>query len=356
MHPAPANPPGVATHTDIVGDVTERRSRGEKAVIARRHAPYFLERSVHIICDHVIGDTFETLCFPTGRIVGSLFPPRFYAPSYLKHNLANLIAFLDDVAESSESAFVVRTRQDLEEAAFGRRLGIVLCFQGCSPLEDVAELLGAYFRLGVRILNLSSALVPNLAIGHAQDPDGRGLTEFGVRLVNEAARRGMIVDLAGCSERGFWDVMERFAGPVLASSINCRSVMDRPGNFTDDQIRALAQRGGVMGVIFDARSVGEATVEGLIRHVMHIAEVGGPDVAAVGPNVGAEHMYPKETYERVFRDAGFWSGSYAPGLEDFIGIQLICDALQAHGGNDEQIAALRGGNALRLLHQALGGS
>lgn len=345
---------GVATHTDIIGDVVESRSRGQRGVVASRHASYFMNHGIHIICDHVIGDTFETLSFPTSSILRSLFPPRFYAPSYLKHNLTNLTMFLDDMDESASNAFVIRTAADLMEARSGSRLGIILCFQGCSPLEDVSLLLRTYFRLGVRILNITSALVPNLAVGHAQGPLALGLTDFGRELLLHAADLGMIVDLSGVSEQSFWDIMEFFPGHVMASTTNAATVHPNASNFKDDQLKAIGARGGVVGVIFNDRSVGGNTVSAVADHVEHIAREAGTSSVAVGPNVVEPHMYPKETYERVFRDVGFWSGNYPEGMDSFAGIRLLAAEMERRGWTTDQTNGLVGENAYQMLYNALG--
>jgi len=344
---------GVALHTDIVGDVVERRDRGENGVIESRHADYFLDHGIRIICEHVIGDTFETLCFPTRRVLQGLFPPEFYTPSFLKHNLSNLLTFLDDIDESKSKVVLIKSGKDFEEVISGGKLGIVLCFQGCSPLENEASLLSLYYRLGVRILNLSSALVPNLVVGHALDKDPRGLSSFGERVLEEASNLGMIVDISGCSEKSFWEVYDKFSGLIIASTSNCRQVYSRPNNLSDDQIRAISERGGVVGVIFNTRSAGERSVDAVVRHVNHIADVAGFETAALGPNIVEERMYPKETYERVFQDVGFWKGDYPTGLESFAGIDLVCEGLAKIGWGEDQINAFQGGNAYRVLNGAL---
>ena len=252
---------GIALHTDIIGDIVERRSQGERNVIERRHASYFFENKINLICDHVIGDTFETLCFPTKKILQGLFPPSYYSPSYLKHNLINLVSFIEDINESSNSALLIRNKKDIEIAINQKRLGIILCFQGCSPLEDEPTLLRAYCNMGVRIINLSSALVPNLAVGHAVENEERGLSNFGKEVLKEAEDLRMIVDLSGCSERGFWDVLKYFSGSVIASTSNCRAIHNRPNNLSDEQIKALSERSGVIGVIFNSRSIGDPTID-----------------------------------------------------------------------------------------------
>src|SRR5215471_12716199 len=92
----------VAAHTDVVGDVAERQSNGERGVLAARHAATFWAPAVNCISEHVIGDTFETQRFPTRELLRSLYGSQTYNPTRLKHALRGLAYILTDLEQSAE--------------------------------------------------------------------------------------------------------------------------------------------------------------------------------------------------------------------------------------------------------------
>lgn len=149
--------------------------------------------------------------------------------------------------------------------------------------EDNLDLL---FSRGVRSVTLTWNFenplgYPNIDFVH-QD---KGLTPFGKRMVEKMAHMGVAPDVSHLSDQGFWDVADILKGPFLASHSNARSVHCHPRNLTDEQIRAVAESGGVIGLNFCAYfldGTSHSTLEALLPHFEHIYRVGGAEVLALG--------------------------------------------------------------------------
>jgi membrane dipeptidase len=140
-------------------------------------------------------------------------------------------------------------------AVKAKKIAAVIAIEGGEPLEgDIGALRTAY-RLGTRSLTLTHFPRNELGDGSGAD-SGSHLSEFGSEfgkaVVEEMNRLGMIVDISHLNETGFWDVMELSRDPVLATHSNCKALCGHHRNLTDDQIKALAEKGGVMNLSFCA--------------------------------------------------------------------------------------------------------
>jgi membrane dipeptidase len=113
----------------------------------------------------------------------------------------------------------------------------------------------------------------------------KGLTPFGQEVVHEMNRLGMIIDTSHLSDAGFYDVAKLSTKPFVASHSNARAVCGHTRNLTDDMIKLLSDKGGVMGINFEKSFLGGndvSRVEDMIKHIRHIVSVGGIGVAAIG--------------------------------------------------------------------------
>jgi membrane dipeptidase len=180
------------------------------------------------------------------------------------------------------------------------------------------------------------------AAGNAEAQCGGGLTRFGVQLIEEMNQLGMLVDVSHISERGFYDTLEVSRRPVIASHSCCAALCDHPRNMTDDQIRALAQHGGVLGITFvpgfidprwtPAMWPERPSVEQLLDHIDHAVEVGGIDHVGIGSDF----------------DGG---GSVLPDAAEY---PRLTAGLAARGYSAAALRKILGENHLRVLRQALG--
>jgi membrane dipeptidase len=204
----------------------------------------------------------------------------------LRRALEQVAAFDRALRECPDEVRSVRSRADLDDDG---RIGLLLSLEGVEPLGYDATLADVFWELGVRMVSLTWNRRNPFADGCAETSDG-GLSLAGRELVTRLVELGAVLDLAHASPRTFDDVLELVPpGRVCVSHANCRAVVDAPRNLSDDQLRALAGHGGVVGVLAHpfVLAVGEPTIDRLIDHIDHICAVVGE--AHVG--LGGDFMF-----------------------------------------------------------------
>jgi membrane dipeptidase len=227
---------------------------------------------------------------------------------------------------------IVKTAKELEACRADGCFAALLGIEGAHSLEGDLDLLGAFARRGVRYLGLlhfsaNDAGYP--AHGRGRN-DREGLTPWGRALVERCDEEGVLVDLAHINKRGFMDACALTRRPVLVSHTGVSGAFAHWRNIDDEQIRAVAATGGCVGVIFCPRYVGGDGLEPIVRQVLHILEVAGEDVPALGSD---------------------WDGFIIPtqALRDPLGLPLLVDALLAAGLSETALAKLLRGNVMRVL-------
>lgn len=244
--------------------------------------------------------------------------------------------------------------------------------EGADPLDGRAENLEHFYRLGVR--NVIPAWDDNPFSGTSAGP-GHGLTAEGVRLIEQCQALHVMVDVSHLSDAAFWQVCEIVRGPFIASHSNCRAVSPSPRNLTDEQIRALADRGGVMGInlapdflspdylaAWDA-VMGQAT--GLLKGAdaatrQRIRDEAGPRLRAI-PLPGTEWIARQACHaiqvggEDCIGLGGDLDGiSFMPaGMTGIESYPLIIDALAAAGLSQAQIEKVCWRNMARVFEEVL---
>ena len=340
----------VLMHTELVADVAERRSAGERAVLKTSHLSRFRQGAINCICNYVLGDTFQTNRFPSVALLHGYHPPRAYAPTQVKHALAVLGQVLEDVAESAPEWTAATEAEGIESAASSGTIAMVLAARGATFLEEQPLLLSIFHQLGLRALSLVSDR-SNAAASAAGDDERGGLTKLGTSIVREAHRLRMAIDVAGLSPRAFWQVAELIDGPFVISLGNVSRLCAHPANLGDDQIKAVAERGGVIGVHAEptALSQSRATVSAFVDHVEHIAQQAGVDSVGIGLNVTESSMIPMDTYARLFpKDAAMFAArEMTQGLSAHSDLLNVTAELYRRRYSPDDIRKILGLNALR---------
>lgn len=261
----------------------------------------------------------------------------------LPEALRMIDAIYSQVEASEGKAVVVYRAAEAERAKAEGRQGVLISIEGGEPIGTDLAVLRMLYRLGVRAIGLVWNQRNAIADGVGELRTRGGLTTFGVELVKEMNRLGMLVDVSHLSEPGFWDVLEVSSQPIIASHSNARARCDSPRNLTDDQIRALAENGGVMGINYFRGFVDEefrrgdkskGDIQGILNQIDHIVGLVGPSHVGLG---------------------GDFDGAYpVAGLEDVTRLPAITQGLLDRGYRDEDILAILGGNHLRLIRQVIG--
>jgi membrane dipeptidase len=299
----------------------------------------------HAEARHIYGDMWQTSLaqldasavrvvvastWPGDRAGGTLSSEALKANEYYMHRYTA-------VARDSPGWGVVLTAEDLELALEGPTRGLVIHVEGMPRFEThVEEVLQRWFDLGCRSVGVMWNKANGLGFGPG---DARGgLTQRGKKAVQWLDRNPLVLDTAHMSETTFWDTLSATSGPAIASHANARALWNHPRNLTDDQLRAIADRDGVIGVAFTSLFLGEDGTSGAARvvdHIEHIAAVAGGAHVAVGSDLG-----------------GINAGAL-PDLASVKQLGLLFDEMSARGLSRDLVAAVANANATRVLVASL---
>lgn len=251
---------------------------------------------------------------------------------------------------------LVRTSADLPPVGDGTADGNVqflMHLEGASPLEGSMAALEALFQLGVRSIQPTWNLRNELGDGVRERATKSGLTTFGVAAVQRMQELGIVVDLAHISETGFWHALEVTEGPVTVSHANSRAIYDHPRNLTDDQVRAIAERDGVVGLhtLPTFTGPGNPTIDDLLRHLDHLVDVAGVEHVSFGGDFVASDG-PRPAREAIFHDPRE-APPTIPRLAEVDELPNLAAAMLAHGFSTDDVTAVLGGNLRRMLSQVL---
>lgn len=262
-------------HSDLLYDVTRRRLMGETHVLERCHLENLRKGGVEGL----------VLALWTSWTENSFWSHVRGGETDAGRTSLMLRCMKEELAECSAVALV----RNAEEAEKARSAGKIYAFLGVEGMasierESVAGVDG-YADLGARLGMLTWNEENDLATGAGGDPR-KGLTVYGKQAVRRMQERRMLVDVSHLNDGGFWDVMDLTDGPVIASHSNCRAICDVRRNLSDEQLRAIRDTGGIVGLNvhhgFAHTDPQQQTVEMLARHAAHMADVMGIEHVACG--------------------------------------------------------------------------
>lgn len=255
--------------------------------------------------------------------------------------LQMLDAFYQELDQYNGEMALATTPAEVEAAFAQGKIAAILGIEGGEALEERLSTLRMFHRLGVRLLTLTWNFRNALADGLWEARTGSGLTEFGVQVVQEMNRLGMLVDIAHLSPSGVADVFRVSGAPVVASHANAQALCGNPRNLSDAQLEALAAAGGVVGVTFVPSFVADdpaqATLERLVDHVDHIVRVAGVDHVGLGSDWD-----------------GFSGEGSVQGLKDVTDTPALTRELWRRGYSPTDIRKILGENWLRVWRRVAG--
>jgi membrane dipeptidase len=252
---------------------------------------------------------------------------------YLKQGLEYVNRYDYCLLENRDALAGIKTLADLADAEKEGKIACLLALEGAEPLEGSLELLDIFFRLGVRCLSPTWNNRNWFADGINEAAAGGGLTVMGRKAIQIMAEKGIILDLAHISPRGYFEALEIAPCPPLVSHTNARRLCDHPRNLTDEQIRALAEKGGAVGISFYPPFVSgqeTARLDQLVDHFIHVAAVAGVEHVAIGSDFDGIQ-------------------STVDGINDASCYGILQEALAERGFNETELELVSGGNVKRLL-------
>jgi membrane dipeptidase len=281
------------------------------------------------------------------------------------HTVAS-IAQIQQLIEAHPGYFTqVRVATDMLRAKQQGKLGIILSFESVEMLGGQLGSLEVFRNLGVRVMQLSYNRKSPFAAG-VMEPEGGGLTTLGRDAVREMNRLGIAVDLSHANPATTADVLGLSLKPPLMTHAGCAAVHAHPRNKTDEQLRALAAKGGVVG-IFDlpylTASPRQPTLDDYMAHLEHALQAAGEDHVGIGSDVGIDPFdttpkgmaeFARELEER--RAAGLSAPeedrpTYVVGLNVPNRIEIIADRLLRRGHSAAVTEKVVGANFARVFTQ-----
>jgi membrane dipeptidase len=302
-------------------------------------------------------------------------------PEAVKRTLDQIDDVREMVRTHAKDLVLCTTAAEIRRAHADGKIAILIGVEGGHMIDSDLAVLRSYAALGARYMTLTHYLNDEWADSSTDKPAHNGLTDFGKEVVREMNRQGMMVDISHVADKTFYDALAVSQAPMIASHSSCRALCDHPRNMTDDMIKALASKGGVIHInyymgflsqeyrdamksnpeldkqmqaeiekrcgknedcqllegdnlIREAVAAGKlprVTWEAIIQHIDHAVKLVGADHVGLGSDFdGANMPY---------------------GMEDVSMIPKITDALLKKGYSEADIRKILGENTLRVMEQ-----
>jgi membrane dipeptidase len=322
--------------------------------------------------------------------VGAIFFSVFVASNYVdgNHSANRALQLIDtvrhDIVRRYPNDFVLATTaDDVVKAHRKGQIASLMGLEGGHAIEDNPRLLRDFYRLGIRYMTLTHTNTNGWAdsSGDINDPKVQhhnGLTPQGKEIVHEMNRLGMMVDISHVADKTFWDALETSSAPLIASHSSCRALDNAPRNMTDEMIKALAQKGGVIQINFSCgflsqrsrdaeanspfmaryqdmvkqykddparlkqemdklfaeakKSAVRASLQDVVAHIDHVRQIAGIDAIGIGSDFDGVECTPQ-------------------GLDDVSKFPNLTRALLEKGYSANDIRKIYGENTLRLMRQ-----
>lgn len=245
--------------------------------------------------------------------------------------------FINEINKNKDNIKIVTSVSELQKAESENKIGAFLSIEEGDVLQGNLSNIDKVYDMGIRIITLTwnyknSLGYPNYKYLYKD----KGLTNLGIEMVKKIEDIGIIPDVSHLSDKGFYDVAATCKKPFIATHSNARVITNHPRNLTDDMIKVLADKGGVMGINFCSDFLGTSKIsriEDMIKHIDHIKSIGGIDCISLGSD-----------FDGIENDVEIQNASEMSKLE----ISLI-----NHGYSYEDIEKIFYKNALRILKENL---
>jgi membrane dipeptidase len=329
-------------HVDLLLELAWRRGREEENPFGAHWLPSLRAGGVRLqVCPIYV----EGELVPDGALRAAL----------------SLAAAFHAAVRENEDVVQISTMADLDALDEPDRFGLMLSIEGAEALGSSPELVDAFWALGVRMVGLTWSRRNAFADGSGE-PSAGGLSRLGEELVDRLVSLGCAIDLAHASEQTFEDVLARTdtSAALIVSHTCCRAIRDISRNTSDDQLRAIAERDGLVGIMALASAVDpeQHDLERYLDHLEHAIAVAGPDHVVLGGDFmaqlvqsGAVGLSPREV--KQFGSKLLDPGTPVTGLAGPEDYPAVADGLRGRGHDENTVAAVTHGNLMRFLRRAL---
>lgn len=272
----------------------------------------------------------------------------------LAQTMHYLAGVRDHIQANPEKYMLIKTVEDIEKAKREGKLGLSFMFQGANPLEKRLELVESFSMLGVKSLLISYNARNAFGDGCVEEEDA-GLSRLGRELIKTMNKHGVLIDVSHSGRKTSLQAIELSTQPVIFSHSNVNAIHPHVRNLTDEQIKAVAQSGGFIGINGNGPLLGDpnASISKYVDHMDYIIQLVGDDYVGLGTDL----VYFREIFgEFMAKNSVVYPGNYGvKSIDQWQSVQpqhlvLIVDELLARGYQEATIRKILGGNYLRVAN------
>jgi membrane dipeptidase len=308
---------------------------------------------------------------------------RVMGPPAVQKALDQIDAVHENVKKHSNDMVFCRTAAEVREAHKNGKIAALTGVEGGHMIGNDIRMVRVFGDLGVRYMTLSHFYNDEWADSSTDKPVHNGLTDYGKEIVREMNRQGMMVDISHVSDKTFYDALEISKAPLIASHSSCRALCNHPRDMSDDMIKALAAKGGVIQINYERSFIDQSYKDAFDKYAGGVVapkyeeeirkkcgedlECARREAQKIMNTLIAEGKLPHVSWERIIdhidhvaKLAGpdhvglgsdFDGADMPEGLEDCSKLPKITEALLRKGYSDDDIRKILGGNTLRVMEQ-----
>jgi membrane dipeptidase len=306
---------------------------------------------------------------------------RIMGPPAVQKALDQIDAVHQNALKYSKDMVLCLTAEDVRRAHAHGKIAALIGVEGGHMIGNDIRVLRMFGDLGVRYMTLSHFYNDEWADSSTDKPVHNGLTEFGKDIVREMNRQGIMVDISHVSDKTFYDALEVSKAPLIASHSSCRALCNHVRDMSDEMIKALAAKGGVIQINYEKSFIDQAYKDasdklsgGVVAEFDQLKKVCGDDQECFGRKMAeqekqatAEGKLPHVSWERIVEHidhavklvgpdhvglgSDFDGASMPDGMEDCSKLPKITEALLRKGYSEDDIRMILGGNTLRVMEQ-----
>lgn len=306
---------------------------------------------------------------------------RIMGPSAVEKALDQIDAVRENVLKYSKDMVFCRTAEEVRRAHAQGKIAALIGVEGGHMIGNDIRVLRMFGDLGVRYMTLAHFYNDEWADSSTDKPAHNGLTDFGKDVVHEMNRQGIMVDISHVSDKTFFDALEVSKAPLIASHSSCRALCNHPRDMSDDMIKALAAKGGVIQINYERSFIDQAykdaydkvsggvvaASEKISKECADDADCTARKLKDLQTQLEGSGALPHVSWERIIDHidhvvklvgpdhvglgSDFDGATMPDGMEDCSKLPKITEALMRKGYRDEDIRKILGGNLLRVMEQ-----
>src|SRR5437764_8273527 len=306
---------------------------------------------------------------------------RTMGPPAIQKALDQIDMVHESVNKNSKDMMFCRTADDVRRAHAQGKIAALIGVEGGHMIGNDIRMVRIFGDLGVRYMTLSHFYNDEWADSSTDKPAHNGLTDYGKDIVSEMNRQGIMVDISHVSDKTFYNALEVSKAPLIASHSSCRALCNHPRDMSDDMIKALASKGGVIQINYEMSFIDQPYKDasdklsgGVVALFDKLKKECGEDEACLEKKMTemqkqavAEGKLPHVSWERIIDHidhavklvgadhvglgSDFDGASMPDGMEDASKLPKITEALMRKGYSDTDIRKILGGNLLRVMEQ-----